>query len=118
MKAIFAKSASKQYWVSTFRVIDDDPFNSKHEPSNEAEKILQPYQLNKLLEKKRMQSEISSIFKECSARTEKRKQIAERLGVKEEQVGAIALDYLLQATQKKQTSESGVAETPPSASPQ
>jgi hypothetical protein len=85
------------------RVTSDDPFDAKHELSNEAEKVLQPYQFKKLLEQKRMQSEITSIFKESGERAEKRKQIAERLGVTEEQVGAIALDYLLQATEKKQT---------------
>jgi hypothetical protein len=96
------------------RVIIDDPFEAKHQQSNDAEKILQPYQFNKLLEQKRMQSEISSIFKESGERAEKRKQLAERLGVDENQVGAIALDYLLQATEKKQTQDATHTESPPS----
>jgi hypothetical protein len=96
------------------RVIIDDPFEAENELSNDAEKILQPYQFKKLLGQKRMQSEITSIFKESGERAEKRKQLAERLCVSEDQVGAIALDYLLQSLEKKQTKESAQADTSPS----
>lgn len=86
------------------RITADDPFDSKHKPAHGAEKILQPYQFNQQLEQQNIQTELTSILKEVSSRDEKRKLIAERLGVTEDQVVGIALDNLLQSTEAKQTS--------------
>ena len=80
------------------RITQDDPFQANHKLTNEPEKLLQPYQYRKVLEGTRMQSEITALFKGSGEMQEKRRQLAERLGVPEEQVAAIAYDYLLQAT--------------------
>ena len=87
------------------RVTQDDPFEGKHKLTNDPEKLLQPYQYRKVLEGARMQSEITALFKGSGEMQEKRKQLAEQLGVSEEQVAAIAYDYLLQALQTRQNAD-------------
>jgi hypothetical protein len=83
------------------RITQDDPLETKHKLANDAEKFLQPYQFRKVLERIRSQSEITALFKGRGAMQEKRRQLAERLGVSEEQAAAIAYDYLLHATETK-----------------
>ena len=87
------------------RVIDDDPFEPKHKPANEAEKMLQTYQHEKRLDAQRKVEEISDLFKGGQEIASKRKQIADHFGIPDEQVSEIAFDYLLQSIKAKQDSE-------------
>lgn len=86
------------------RITSDDPFDANHKPTNEAEKILQPYQFNKLQEQRQKQAELTATVNDSGERDEKRKQLAEKLGVTEEQIVDIVLDCLLQSIVAKQTS--------------
>jgi len=83
------------------RVTDDDPFDSKHNPVNEAEKILQNYQFDRLQESRRRQAEFTNAIKEGNTLREKRLKLAEQLGVSEEQVVGLAFDYLMESTSKE-----------------
>lgn len=83
------------------RITQEDPLATNHKLANDAEKFLQPYQYGMVQERIRMQSDITALFKGRGEMQEKRRNLAERLGVSEEQAAAIAYDYLLQATETK-----------------
>lgn len=94
------------------RITQDDPLETKHKLANDAEKFLQPYQYKKVLERMRMQSDITALFKKDGELQDKRKQLAERLGVAEERVAAIAYDHLLQTLQTMQNANGSQRHVP------
>lgn len=97
----FCQECIKSVLGKWLRITNDDFLNAKHKLTHDAEKIMQPYQHQKLLDESRVRAEISGIFKAGIDHQEKRQQLAERLGVPEEQVASIAYDYLLHATKPR-----------------
>lgn len=83
------------------RVVDDDPFESRHKPSQAAEKIFQSYQFQKNQEEKRLHAEIADIANDGNEIRQMREKLAERLGVAVDQVNSIAYDFMMQNTESK-----------------
>lgn len=84
------------------RVTDDDPFNSKVKPENEAEKIMQPYQFKKHLEEEKRRRELEGLLKKASDRQRQEELVAAKLGISIEQVSGIALTCLLEKLEKEE----------------
>ena len=86
------------------RITDDNPFDSRHKPLNEADKIYQSYQFKEVSKTRSQMNQITGLMKGLGERDEMRKTLAERLGVAEDQVTTIAFSQLLKATEPKSKS--------------
>lgn len=95
----FCQECIKEVLGPWLRITSDDPFDSKHKPDCQAEKILQHYQFQKVLSHKGMLAEIAEIVRVGKEISPKRELLAERLGIPESQVALIAYEYLLRATE-------------------
>jgi len=83
-------------WVN---FTSDDPFDSRHKSAIDAEKILQQYQFQKVLNHKQQLAEIVGIMKVGEEISPTRELLAARLGIPESQVALVAYKYLLQVTE-------------------
>ena len=100
----FCQECIKTVLGKWLRITDDIPFDSRHKPFNEADKIYQPHQFKDVIKTRNQMNQISGLIKGLGERDEMRKTLAERLGVAEDQVPVIALSHLLQATEPKSQS--------------
>lgn len=85
------------------RITNDNPFEQRHKLANDPEKGLQPYQSKMQEIDPRVQTTIVELFLASRDLWGKNRELAERLGVSEDQVVSIAFDHLLQATESNQT---------------
>jgi hypothetical protein len=87
--------------LHSYSLIIDTPFQNYHR-----------YQYKKVLDGMRMQSDINALFKKDGELKDKRKQLAERLGVAEERVAEIAYDHLLQTLQTMKNADGSQRHVP------
>ncbi len=106
----FCQECIKAVLGKWLRITDDDPFDSQHKPINEADKIYQPYQFKEVIKTRSQMAEFSRLGKNLGNLDIMRKDLAERLGVAEDQIPTIAFEHLLRATEPKQAEQAGSAE--------
>jgi len=99
VEADFCQDCIKSVLGKWIRVVQDDPFEHQKKPTSYSSKLLQPYQQKIQDEAVRMNKELTDIFKGSDERSEKRKQLAERLDISSSLVDMVAIDHLLAATE-------------------
>lgn len=101
----FCQECIKDVLGKWLHITDDDPFDSKHKPLNEASNIYQPHQFKQVIKTRNLMAEISGLTKGWGDRDRMRKELAERLGVAEDQIPTIAFEHLLRATEPKEAAQ-------------
>lgn len=101
----FCQECIQQLLGRWLRVTDDDPFESRYKSENEPQRILQSGQHDAELKNRGYMSQIAAIIRETDRRAEQREMLAKRLGIANEQVVQMALDYLAEATKPAESGE-------------
>ncbi len=94
----FCQECIQQLLGRWLRVTDDDPFEPQFKSESEPRRILNSGQHEAELRKREYMSQIAAISRETDRRAEQRDMLAKRLGIANEQVVQMALDYLAAAT--------------------
>ena len=101
----FCQQCIKDVLGKWLHVTFDDPFDSRHKPLNEASRIYQPYQFKQVIKTQGLMAEVKAMGKNLGNLDRMRKELAERLGVAEDQVPTIAFEHLLRATEPKEAAQ-------------